>query len=151
MTLNLHSIVRTAITANFADETVFLVRSAGSANVKGRIQATYYPALTLKAQVQTLNGDDLQVIGETERTERDRKFYLMASASTGYVPAGQIRVRVARTGDYIYRPAYETYWKIYNVAEDFSPAGWVQVLASEQTEVPADVKTAIDNMGADHD
>ena len=143
MTLNLHSIVRTAITANFADETIQLVRSAGSINVKGRIQANYYPALTLKAQVQTLNGDDLQVIGETERTERDRKFYIMASPSMGMVPAGQVRVRVARTGDFIYRPAYSTFWKIYNVAEDFSPAGWVQVLASEQTEVPSDVLSAV--------
>lgn len=143
MTLNLHSIVRTAITANFADETIQLVRSAGSINVKGRIQANYYPALTLRAQVQTLNGDDLQVIGETERTERDRKFYIMASPSMGTVPAGQVRVRVARTGDFIYRPAYSTFWKIYNVAEDFSPAGWVQVLASEQTEVPSDVLSAV--------
>ena len=143
MTLNLHSIVRTAITANFADETILLVRSAGSINVKGRIQANYYPALTLKAQVQTLNGDDLQVIGETERTERDRKFYIMASPSMGAVPAGQVRVRVARTGDFIYRPAFSTFWKIYNVAEDFSPAGWVQVLASEQTEVPSDVLSAV--------
>ena len=143
MTLNLHSIVRTAITANFADETIQLVRSAGSINVKGRIQANYYPALTLRAQVQTLNGDDLQVIGETERTERDRKFYIMASPSMGTVPAGQVRVRVARTGDFIYRPAFSTFWKIYNVAEDFSPAGWVQVLASEQTEVPSDVLSAV--------
>ena len=143
MTLNLHSIVRTAITANFADETIQLVRSAGSINVKGRIQANYYPALTLKAQVQTLNGDDLQVIGETERTERDRKFYIMASPSMGAVPAGQVRVRVARTGDFIYRPAFSTFWKIYNVAEDFSPAGWVQVLASEQAEVPSDVLSAV--------
>ena len=143
MTLNLHSIVRTAITANFADETIQLVRSAGSINVKGRIQANYYPALTLRAQVQTLNGDDLQVIGETERTERDRKFYIMASPSMGTVPAGQVRVRVARTGDFIYRPAFSTFWKIYNVAEDFSPAGWAQVLASEQTEVPSDVLSAV--------
>ena len=143
MTLNLHNIVRTAITANFADEQVKLVRSAGSTNVKGRITANYYPALTLKAQVQTLSGDDLQVINETERTERDRKFYIMASPSMGAVPAGQVRVRVARTGDYIYRPAYGTYWKIYNVAEDFSPAGWVQVLACEQAEVPSGVITAV--------
>ena len=158
MTLNLHNIVRTAITANFADERVKLVRSAGSTNVKGRIVANYYPALTLKAQVQTLSGDDLQVINETERTERDRKFYLMASPSMGAVPAGQVRVRVARTGDYIYRPAYGTYWKIYNVAEDFSPAGWVQVLASEQAEVPSGVITAVfpdddddDDEGDDND
>ena len=28
------------------------------------------------------------------------------------------------------------YWKVYQVAEDFSPAGWVQLLASQQTEIP---------------
>ena len=43
---------------------------------------------------------------------------------------------LGRTGDFIYRPLDGTYWKVYQVAEDFSPAGWVQLLASQQTEIP---------------
>lgn len=145
--LNLHSIVRTAITANYADESIMLVRSTGHTTYKGRSTATYATPVTLKAQIQTLSGDDLQVIGETERTERDRKFYLYASAGVASVPAGQVRVKGARTGDYIYRVAFDTWWKIYNVAEDFSPAGWVQVLASEQVSVPAGVLEAMETLG----
>ena len=143
MSLNLHQIVRCAITSNFADETVLLVRSAGATFSKGRSTPSYTAGVEMKAQVQTLSGDDLKVIGETERTERDRKFYLWANPGVMSVPAGQIRVSAARTGDYIYRSAYGTYWKIYNVAEDFSTAGWVQVLASEQVDVPAGVIKAV--------
>ena len=97
--------------------------------------------MAVRAQVQTLSGDDLTVTGETERTERDRKFYVYAADP---VPAGQIRT-ATRTGDYIYRVNPGTVWKVYNVAEDFSAAGWVQLLASEQVAggIPAGVTEAI--------
>lgn len=144
--MNLHDIVRRAITAVFNDEPCLLIQSTGATFSKGRSTAAYADALEMLAQVQTLGGDDLQVIGETERTERDRKFYLYAASSNADVPAGIIRA-AGRTGDYIYRLNYDTYWKIYNVAEDFSGAGWVQVLASEQAAggVPSGV---IDSVNA---
>ena len=41
MSLNLHQIVRGAISSVNADEQVYIIRSTGNANVKGRIQATY--------------------------------------------------------------------------------------------------------------
>lgn len=144
--MNLHDIVRRAITAVFNDEPCLLIQSTGATFSKGRSTAAYADALEMLAQVQTLGGDDLQVIGETERTERDRKFYLYAASSNAGVPAGIVRT-AGRTGDYIYRLNYDTYWKIYNVAEDFSAAGWVQVLASEQAAggVPSGV---IDSVNA---
>lgn len=144
--INLHHVVRGAITAVHADEPCLLIQSAGVTSVRGRMTATYNAAVAVRAQVQTLSGDDLTVTGETERTERDRKFYLYADDP---VPAGQIRT-AARTGDYIYRVNWGTVWKVYNVAEDFAAAGWVQLLASEQVAggIPAGVTEAINNYQA---
>ena len=146
MSLNLHGIVRGAINYNNEDENVYLIKSTGNANAKGRIVATYADAEAVKAQIQTLGGEDLSVINDTERTPRDRKFYLYSVNDYANTPAGQIRY-LGRTGDYIYR-IDGTYWKIYQVAEDFSPCGWVQVLASQQVEVPAEVKTKIEDLGS---
>ena len=144
--INLHHVVRGAITSVHADEPCLLIQSTGATSVKGRMTAGYAPAVAMRAQVQTLSGDDLTVTGETERTERDRKFYLYAEDP---VPAGQIRT-ATRTGDYIYRVNWGTVWKVYNVAEDFSAAGWVQLLASEQVAggIPAGVTEAINNYQA---
>lgn len=143
MSLNLHGIVRTAINFNNADETVLLVRSLGNANVQGRIVPTYGEPESVGAQVQTLGGEDLKVINDTERTPRDRKFYLYSTADYTAAPAGMIRY-LGRTGDFIYRPLDGTYWKVYQVAEDFSPAGWVQLLASQQTEIPPQLVEVMD-------
>lgn len=128
MSINLHKVVRSAINAVHADESGHIVRSIGSSNDHGRIVTQYASAVAISFQVQTLSGDDLRIMAETERTERDRKFYLFSDP----LPAGQIRT-LARTGDYIRRAADGSVWKIYNVAEDFTGAGWVQVLAAEQT------------------
>ena len=143
MSLNLHGIVRTAINFNNADETVLLVRSLGNANIQGRIVPTYGEPENVGAQVQTLGGEDLKVINDTERTPRDRKFYLYSTADYTAAPAGMIRY-LGRTGDFIYRPLDGTYWKVYQVAEDFSPAGWVQLLASQQTEIPPQLREVMD-------
>lgn len=142
MSINLHSIVRGAINTINADETVYLMQSAGQKNVKGQLIASYAAPEKITAQVQSLGGDDLNVINDTERTERDRKFYLFAKTATGAPPGGIIRP-LGKTGDFIYRPADSCYWKIYNVSEDFTAAGWCLVLASQQVDVPAPLKTAI--------
>ena len=138
MSLNLHGIVRTAINFNNADETVLLVRSLGNANIQGRIVPTYGEPESVGAQVQTLGGEDLKVINDTETP-----VYLYSTADYTAAPAGMIRY-LGRTGDFIYRPLDGTYWKVYQVAEDFSPAGWVQLLASQQTEIPPQLAEVMD-------
>ncbi|MBQ1779787.1 MAG: hypothetical protein IIZ93_16660, partial [Acidaminococcaceae bacterium] len=98
MSLNLHQIVRGAISSVNADEQVYIIRSTGNANVKGRIQATYATPELITAQVQTLSNDDLKIVNETERTERDRKFYLFSDPDYNTSPASIIRY-LGRTGD----------------------------------------------------
>lgn len=132
MSLNLHAIVRSSITAVNPDEDFLLIQSVGETNVKGVITASYADAVQIKAQMQSLSGDDLQQFDNTLRTEIDRKFYLYSQALK---PAGQIRIK-SRTGDFLYRLKDGSYWRIFNVSEDFSGVGWVLVNASLQVEKP---------------
>ena len=59
MSLNLHDIVRGAVSSVLADEDVYLVQSIRQESDWGRVTAKYVPAELVKAQVQTLSGDDL--------------------------------------------------------------------------------------------
>ena len=142
--LNLHDLVRGAINIVNPDEDVWLIQNIGQTNVKGRITASYAPAQKVKAQVQTLSGDDLTVMNDTERTERDRKFYLYAETKTGNAPSGIIRP-LGKSGDFMRRND-GTYWKVYNVSEDYTTDGWVLVLASQQVDVPEQVKTLMEEI-----
>ena len=98
----------------------------------------------MRAQVQTLSGDDLTVVNDTQRTERDRKFYLYAETKTGNAPSGIIRP-LGKSGDFMRRDD-GTYWKVYNVSEDYTTDGWVLVLASQQVDVPEQVKTLMEEI-----
>ena len=144
MPLNLHDIVRGAINIVNPDEDVWLIQNIGQTNVKGRITASYAPAQKVRAQVQTLSGDDLTVMNDTERTERDRKFYLYSNTETGNAPSGIIRP-LGKSGDFMRRND-GTYWKVYNVSEDYTTDGWVLVLASQQVDVPEQVKTLMEEI-----
>ena len=95
MPLNLHDLVRGAINIVNPDEDVWLIQNIGQTNVKGRITAIYAEPEKVRAQVQTLSGDDLTVMNDTERTEGDRKFYLYAETKTGNAPSGIIRHEAA--------------------------------------------------------
>lgn len=143
MPLNLHDLVRGAINIVNPDEDVWLIQNIGQTNVKGRITASYAPAQKVKAQVQTLSGDDLTVMNDTERTERDRKFYLYSDTETGTPPSGIIRP-LGKSGDFI-RRADGTWWMVYNVTEEFITSGWVLVLASQQAQVPEAVEVAMED------
>ena len=143
MSINLHDIVRGAINIVNPDEDVRLVQNIGQTNVKGRITASYAPAQKVRAQVQTLSGDDLTVMNDTERTERDRKFYLYSDTETGTPPSGIIRP-LGKSGDFI-RRADGTWWMVYNVTEEFTTSGWVLVLASQQAQVPEAVESAMED------
>ena len=144
MPLTLRAIVRGAINIVNPDEDVWLIQNTGQTNVKGRITAFYAEPEKVRAQVQTLSGDDLMVMNDTLRTERDRKFYLYAETKTGNAPSGIIRP-LGKSGDFMRRND-GTYWKVYNVAEDYTTDGWVLVLASQQVDVPEQVITLMEEI-----
>lgn len=133
--MNLHQIVRGPICSVNADEDLYLIQALGQVNNKGLITAEYAAAERIKGQVQTLSPDEMQAVDTVLRTAHLRKFYLFAATYAGHMPQGQKRI-FGQPNDYIYRPYDGTYWLIYQVSEDFSPAGWVCVGASLQIEVP---------------
>lgn len=146
MSLNLHAIVRNAITAVNADEDCYLIQSNGQKNVKG-VLTSDYSVEPITAQIQSLNGDELKIIDPIFATDISRKFYLYSKTQSGNYPAGQVRP-LGRSGDLIYRISEKTYWKIFTVSEDFSQAGWVLVFASMQIiqNVPNDIQTQINSL-----
>ena len=143
MPLNLHDLVRGAINIVNPDEDVWLIQNIGQTNVKGRITAFYAEPEKVRAQVQTLSGDDLTVMNDTERTERDRKFYLYAETKTGNAPSGISRP-LGKSGDFMRRND-GTYWKVYNVSDDYTTDGWGLVQASQQVDVPEQVKALMED------
>lgn len=142
--MNLHAIARGPVSTVNAEEDVYLIQAAGQINEKGRLIPLYAAAETVQAQIQTLSPDELQAVNEALRTSHLRKFYLFADTAAGHKPQGQMRIR-GQPEDFIYRLTDGTYWKIYQVAEDFAPAGWVCVGAALQVQVPDGVKEAVEN------
>ena len=135
MPLNLHAVVRNAITAVNSDNKFLLIQSVGEENHRGVISAVYDDAVKITAQMQSLSGDELEQFDNTLRTAINRKIYLNISKLK---PAGQIRVK-GRTGDFLHCIKDGTYWRVFSVSEDFSEAGWVLVFASLQVTAPKSV------------
>lgn len=128
--INLHNVVRGAVTAVHPDETLTLYRSTGRTNVNGRVTPSYASPVTIKAQVQGVGGDDLLYLDATARSKIMRKFYLYSDDDISTRPAGIIRP-VARGGDMMLR-SDGTWWLITSVSEDFSSVGWESVIGTMQ-------------------
>lgn len=131
--MNLHSLVRGAITTLHPDETVTLRQSIGQQNVRGRITPVYAPAQTVAAQIQSLGQNDLAQVEQTSSTKVDRKAYLYAPAPA-MPPQGIVRP-LARNGDMLQR-ADGIWWLVTAMIEDFTASGWVCVGITQQVDGP---------------
>lgn len=123
MSLNLHGIVRGAITANYADEQFTLYRSLGQVNVKGVLTASYAPAVTVMGNFQSEGDASLYHSENAGQNTIIRKLYLYAPADLVKRPWGVYRP-LSRSGDYIV-DKNGSFWLATAVLEDFSDAGWV--------------------------
>lgn len=132
MPVNLHNIVRGAITAIHDDESVHWYMFSGQINTDGAITPLYHPPVIIRAQVQSESDDALYHSNNVGENEVIRRFYMYAP---GVVlrPAGIIRP-LGRAGDLIYRPVEATWWLITATIDDFSASGWVCVRAVQQVE-----------------
>lgn len=131
--INLHTLVRSAITALHPDEVVILRQSVGQRNVRGRITPEYAPARTVNAQIQSLGQNDLAQAEQTSNTRVDRKAYLHAP-DPALPPQGIVRP-LARNGDMLQR-ADGTWWLVTAMIEDFTASGWVCVGITQQVKGP---------------
>ena len=131
--INVHALVRQAVTALHPDETVTLRQSIGQRNVRGRITPVYGPAQVVQAQVQSLGQNDLAQREATSNTRIDRKAYLFAPDGA-LPPQGIVRL-LARTGDMLQR-ADGSWWLVTAMMEDFTASGWVCVGITQQVDGP---------------
>ena len=125
--MNLHAIVSDAIGSVNHHEMVTIYRCTGLTNTAGVMHVTYTPQDIL-AQVQAPNAGDLKLFDNLADAKHVKKFYINASAHT-------INRHEETAGDMIER-ADGSYWLIDMIRDDFSPEGWLCVIATLQHEPP---------------
>lgn len=137
MSLNLHAIVRSAITCNNADQPFTYYRSLGTFT---RDPATMQnvpnvaTGQTVMGQIQTLSADAIVQSEQVTFGATVRRLYLYAPASPQTRPWALWRP-LARSGDYV-QDSDGNYWYVDAVLEDFSSSGWVSLQVILQTVVP---------------
>ena len=140
--MNLHQIVSGAIGTVNRHETVSIYRCNGTTNTNGIVSVSYTKA-DITAQVQAPTAADLRLFDNLADARHVKKFYINA-------PAYTINRHFETAGDIIKR-ADGTYWLIDMIRDDFSPEGWLCVIATLQHEPPEGVEdeTPDDEGGGD--
>ena len=129
--MNLHALVRGAITAVNPDQDVMLLQSAGQVVETYQQRPAWAPAVKVKAQVQPTPDKALQWLLQTRQNTVWRDCYL-------YGPVYGLERASAKGGDMLYFEGFE--WQVDQVLEAWSAtAGWtkvrvVQVRACEPPE-----------------
>ena len=129
--VNLHNVVRSAITAIHPDENCILYHSIGQRNVKGKVVSVYAEPISIKANFQPLDTEALKHVEALSVTGVDEQVFLYSDESMPVT--GQQRIPT-RTGDFIQRG--ETYWLVTAVFEDWTWDGWANVGVHRQVTPP---------------
>lgn len=134
--MNLHGIVRGAITAVSRDKDVTLYQSTGqySRQERGNMSQVFVEIPDLKAQFQSLSTDQIQAFDGIEITATTRRVYLYADVGTGQPPFTAFRP-LGRSGDYL-KDDLGKWWLVNGVIEDFTHEGWCCLLCTLQTAAP---------------
>ena len=122
MSMNLHDIVRGAITINLEDQPFTLLRSTASGVTNGVRVAKYVKVEDLKGNFQSEGDAALNFSNNAAQNTIVRRLYLYADSDRAS-RAWSIYRPLARSGDYIVNNKGE-YWQVSAVIEDFSDAGW---------------------------
>ena len=135
MSLNLHDIVRPAITFNKADNPFIVFRSVGQTNNRGVVTAIYERIDGFKGQFQSEGDSALYHADLGTQSTIIRKLYLYAPDNLKDRVWSVYRNQ-ARSGDYI-RDENNQYWLVTAVLEDFSQCGWECVRVTLQNVKPS--------------
>lgn len=130
--LNLHDIVRGAITAVHGDEDIVLYQSVGQKNIKGKIIPLYSKGIEAKAQVQPLGENSLAQTENANTTPDDDQAFVYSDKE---LPVTGIRRHpFARTGDFMKRG--DAWYLVTADLEDWSRVGWSNVRITLQITPP---------------
>lgn len=132
--LNLHDIVRRAITYNNPDLPFILYRSEGMTVHEG-VQVPLYREITgLMGQFQSEGDAALNFAEMGGQNTQTRKLYLYSTDDRKTRP-WTIDRGLARSGDYL-KDHQGQIWQVSAVTEDFSANGWEQLRITLQQTLP---------------
>lgn len=138
--MNLHKIVRGAISSVTADETVDVFRSDARdpdeflTDDEGNQILTYSKVENVRAQIQPESDSALYFSGNVAQNSVTRRAYLFADPDMSSRPFTMFRP-LARSGDFI-RRADGTAWLVVAVTDDYGAEGWVSVRMTLQDQAP---------------
>lgn len=133
MSMNLHAIVRDAITRVHDDQPFSILRSLPTTVVNGVRVSQYEKIDGFAGNFQSEGDAALSYSNNAAQNTIVRRLYLYATDDRASRPWTIYRP-LARSGDYIVNAKSE-YWKVEAVVEDFSDDGWELLRVTfQQTE-----------------
>lgn len=133
MSMNLHAIVRGAITRVHDDQSFSILRSLPTTVVNGVRVSQYEKIDGFTGNFQSEGDAALSYSNNAAQNTIVRRLYLYATDDRANRPWTIYRP-LARSGDYIVNAKSE-YWKVEAVVEDFSDDGWELLRVTfQQTE-----------------
>ena len=127
--LNLHKLVRSAVTSVNPDQCVVVLRSAGQTISESFLQEPlYFPAVSTMAQPQPVPDSALQFLVQERQNTVWHDFYLDGDWNA-------LLREAEKGGDLLYWDGAE--WLVEQVVERWNPtAGWTKVRCTRQRETP---------------
>ena len=136
--INLHHVVRGAITTVHPDETILWYQNKGAANVGGILKPSYAEPLALVAQVQSESDASLMHANRADMNTETIKVYLYWDAQTNPLNLDRF---TAKGGD-IFKRADGTFWLVTALTDNFADVGWVSCRAVRQVNPPEVIANA---------
>lgn len=136
--INLHHVVRGAITTVHPDETILWYQNKGATNISGIVKPSYAEPLSLVAQVQSESDASLMHANRADMNTETVKIYLYWDAQTNPLNLDRF---TAKGGD-IFKRADGTFWLVTALTDNFADVGWVSCRAVRQVNPPEVVLNA---------
>lgn len=136
--INLHHVVRTAITTVHPDETILWYQNKGASNVGGILKPSYAEPLSLVAQVQSESDASLMHANRADMNTETLKIYLYWDAQMNPLNLDRF---TAKGGD-IFKRADGTFWLVTALTDNFADVGWVSCRAVRQVNPPEVITNA---------
>lgn len=136
--INLHHVVRTAITTVHPDETILWYQNKGATNIGGILKPSYAEPLSLVAQVQSESDASLMHANRADMNTETVKIYLYWDAQTNPLNLDRF---TAKGGD-IFKRADGTFWLVTALTDNFADVGWVSCRAVRQVKPPEVIANA---------
>lgn len=144
MSLNLHDIVRPAITVNLKDQPFILFRACGDDNIGGLVTSYYEKVSGFHGNFQSEGDANLDHAEMANQNSIIRRLYLYAPDDQ-VSRAWSIFRPLSRSGDYI-QDKNGDLWLVVSVLEDFSEAGW-ECLRIQLQQTPVNITLKPDESG----